>query len=199
MRTVPPPVDDLTGKLRFNGEIVKAGGQWEDRAVSEADLVGNVLCLDFANTVNARPDPDRDSLDAFDTLAGWAARAGLPLTGPGPGAELAAARELREAVYGTFSAVVAGRDPGAADVAAIMVVHAAALLRWPGPRTVRELRWQVAVSAVQLLLEGPLDRVGECPSCHWLFLDTSRGGRRRWCSMTVCGSRAKARRYYAGR
>ncbi|WP_344746998.1 CGNR zinc finger domain-containing protein [Streptosporangium vulgare] len=38
-----------------------------------------------------------------------------------------------------------------------------------------------------------------CPSCYWLFLDTSKNGRRRWCSMTTCGSRDKARRYYAAR
>ena len=55
----------------------------------------------------------------------------------------------------------------------------------------------VAASAVRLLLDGPLDRIGECASCCWLFLDTSRGGRRRWCSMAVCGARVKARRYYA--
>jgi predicted RNA-binding Zn ribbon-like protein len=57
----------------------------------------------------------------------------------------------------------------------------------------------IAASAAQLLLNGPLERVGECPSCHWLFLDTSRGGRRRWCSMAVCGARVKAQRYYATR
>ena len=33
--------------------------------------------------------------------------------------------------------------------------------------------------------------------CGWLFLDTSRSGRRRWCSMQSCGNRAKARRFYA--
>ena len=35
------------------------------------------------------------------------------------------------------------------------------------------------------------------PSCGWLFLDTS--GRRRWCSMTTCGSRVKMRRLYERR
>jgi predicted RNA-binding Zn ribbon-like protein len=36
------------------------------------------------------------------------------------------------------------------------------------PYAVRELLWVVA-SAAQLLLHGPLERVGECPSCRWLF------------------------------
>jgi predicted RNA-binding Zn ribbon-like protein len=47
-----------------------------------------------------------------------------------------------------------------------------------------------------LLTQGQLDRLGECPSCGWLFLDTSKNRRRRWCSMATCGSRDKARRYY---
>src|SRR5580704_15548830 len=49
------------------------------------------------------------------------------------------------------------------------------------------------------LLAGPrLDRVRRCanPECGWLFLDDSRAGKRRWCSMQSCGNRAKARRHY---
>ena len=44
-----------------------------------------------------------------------------------------------------------------------------------------------------------LARVRRCPgpSCGWLFLDTS--GRRRWCSMSTCGSRVKMRRLYERR
>jgi predicted RNA-binding Zn ribbon-like protein len=44
-----------------------------------------------------------------------------------------------------------------------------------------------------------LARVRRCPGrdCGWLFLDAS--GRRRWCSMTTCGSREKMRRMYARR
>jgi len=33
--------------------------------------------------------------------------------------------------------------------------------------------------------------------CRWVFEDTSRGGRRRWCDMTSCGNVAKVRRYRA--
>jgi predicted RNA-binding Zn ribbon-like protein len=51
-----------------------------------------------------------------------------------------------------------------------------------------------------LLTAPELQRVRACPGlgdCGWLFLDTSKSGRRRWCSMEGCGSRAKMRRYYA--
>jgi predicted RNA-binding Zn ribbon-like protein len=41
------------------------------------------------------------------------------------------------------------------------------------------------------------DRFRICANdgCRWVFEDTSRGGRRRWCDMTSCGNRAKVRRY----
>ena len=43
---------------------------------------------------------------------------------------------------------------------------------------------------------GRLGRVSLCPGrdCGWLFLNAS--GRRRWCSMSTCGSREKMRRLY---
>ena len=34
------------------------------------------------------------------------------------------------------------------------------------------------------------------PECSLFFLDRSRGGAGRWCSMAACGNRAKARRHY---
>ena len=51
----------------------------------------------------------------------------------------------------------------------------------------------VTAAAAQLLAEGPLEAVHACPGndCGWLFLDPRN--RRRWCSMAVCGNRAKAR------
>ena len=52
-------------------------------------------------------------------------------------------------------------------------------------------------SAAALLRDGPLDRLRQCPGpdgwCGWLFLDRSRNGSRRWCSMALCGNPAKMR------
>jgi predicted RNA-binding Zn ribbon-like protein len=41
--------------------------------------------------------------------------------------------------------------------------------------------------------------VRECPgpNCGWLFLDTSKAGRRRWCSDESCGSRSRVKRFRA--
>ena len=72
-------------------------------------------------------------------------------------------------------------------------------LQWPAAEP-RAVRFAVAVDAMALLaVPARLARLHRCPgpACGWLFLDTS--GRRRWCSMSTCGSRVKMRRLYARR
>jgi predicted RNA-binding Zn ribbon-like protein len=69
---------------------------------------------------------------------------------------------------------------------------------WGGEELDRVL-WPVAHSAVDLLRDGPLDRLKTCHVCPWLFLDLSRNRSRRWCSMNECGGRDKMRRYRARR
>jgi predicted RNA-binding Zn ribbon-like protein len=51
----------------------------------------------------------------------------------------------------------------------------------------------IAVTATR----GTWHRLRMCaaPDCRWVFYDTSRRGGARWCSMAVCGNRAKTRRY----
>lgn len=54
-------------------------------------------------------------------------------------------------------------------------------------------------SAAELLTRGDLERVKECADemgCGWMFYDMSKNRSRRWCGMSGCGNRAKARRYY---
>jgi len=70
--------------------------------------------------------------------------------------------------------------------------HAAA------PDLVDAVGLPVVVSAIELLTSPDLGRVKMCPAarCAWLFLDDSRNGSRRWCSMETCGNRAKARLHY---
>lgn len=58
--------------------------------------------------------------------------------------------------------------------------------------------YSVARSLADLLATAPRERVKECPApdgCGWLFLDETRNGSRRWCSMDHCGTTSKVRRY----
>jgi predicted RNA-binding Zn ribbon-like protein len=59
---------------------------------------------------------------------------------------------------------------------------------------------RLAVQASALLTSGDLARLKACAmtDCDWLFLDTSKNGRRRWCQMNVCGAREKAKRATVG-
>jgi predicted RNA-binding Zn ribbon-like protein len=59
--------------------------------------------------------------------------------------------------------------------------------------------WTVARALVDLVRDAPPGRIRHCDGagCVLWFLDTSRNGRRRWCSMAGCGNRAKARAHYS--
>jgi predicted RNA-binding Zn ribbon-like protein len=56
----------------------------------------------------------------------------------------------------------------------------------------------LADAALRLLTERDLRYVRTCenPACTLLFYDTSKSRRRRWCSMRICGNRAKAAQFY---
>ncbi len=55
--------------------------------------------------------------------------------------------------------------------------------------------WALVVAA------GEWQRLKQCPdhACEWVFWDGTRSRTRRWCTMSVCGNRAKARAYAARR
>lgn len=62
----------------------------------------------------------------------------------------------------------------------------------------RALLTPVIWSAADLLLNDTRSRLRLCDNhqCRRLFIDDSKVGNRRWCSMSACGNRAKARRHY---
>ena len=120
---------------------------------------------------------------------------------------------VRETIYRIFSAIAHQRAPAKADVATLNAALAQALSRlrvlpsgesfeWQWVQDSRALDimlWPVVRSAADLLTSTDLRRVRQCArreGCDWLFVDTSKNQSRRWCSMSTCGSRAKARRYY---
>ncbi|AJE41006.1 CGNR zinc finger domain-containing protein [Streptomyces nodosus] len=58
---------------------------------------------------------------------------------------------------------------------------------------------RVAAAVAEALTAGTWLRLKACelPECHWAYYDRSPAGKGRWCSMSVCGARAKMRRYRA--
>jgi predicted RNA-binding Zn ribbon-like protein len=170
------------------------------------------LSLDYLRTLRHRGTPrTQEELADGAALAQWVRECGPALDAdvaaevPGEAA-VREARALREAVHALLTAARAG-DPSAAAPAARDRLNRAAAHPVPVPRlTARgELRWRAGepVTAVLALVARDalelaaapalLSRLHECAAadCGAVFLDASRPGTRRWCSMDVCGNRAK--------
>ena len=192
----------------------------ELRTPETIHLWGGRLCLDYANSVDwshddEHVDPEQtDVLRTEDMLGAWGRRLALLSGGvkPPSAAELERARALRDTVYRVVSSISRDQKPAKKDLGVLMsnykeaVEHASLLvgesfcqLDWPA-REPRRVRYAVAADTVALLQDpGRLQRVSRCPgrNCGWLFLNNS--GRRRWCSMSTCGSREKMRRLHQRR
>lgn len=167
------------------------------------------LCLDFAHT-GAVENWRRvwESFRAPEDLSRWLAASSLRLSGLQATADdLAAARALREALLELVDARIAGL-PLPADAVAVLngfarrqdlapelLTAESAGLADP---TVAQALTDVARDAVHLF--GSVDqlaRMRECASddCGVVIYDSSRPGRRRWC--TRCVDRVRARAYRA--
>ena len=162
---------------------------------------GGRLALDLPATLAGRVSGQhRDALAAPADLDRWLVAAGLAEGAAGSNAEdLSAARDLRETLYALATARADDRPlPDAArealnafaeqSAAAPWLDAAGRVLRRGGTRA---LLATVAREAIELLGEGAPIRQCQGPTCAILFVDTSRKGDRRWCSMSACGNRAK--------
>jgi predicted RNA-binding Zn ribbon-like protein len=120
---------------------------------------------------------------------------------------------FREQLYGLFFPIAEGHriTPAALDFlnkALVDVapyhqlesVGGAAIWVWCRSNTLEEMMasliGRLALQAASLLTSPELARLKLCATlaCDWLFLDTSKNGRRRWCQMSICGSREKAKK-----
>jgi len=192
------------------------------RAASLA-LVGGAPVFDLANTQSGRGGPRaQDHLRKPEHVVAWARHANV-LTEAGARAlhrsigrpRVAAGllrriRELRDVVYEIGTALAADSIPRAAALDRLARIHARALAharlaprgaelawRWDAARTpVEAVIGPITLSAVELITRADRTRLKQCAGdhCGWLFLDTTKNNRRRWCEMEVCGNRAKQKR-----
>jgi predicted RNA-binding Zn ribbon-like protein len=198
----------------------------QSRQKSPFEFTGGNLCLDFTNTVDNRgSDHPKNLLVSYGDLLQWGSEAGVlsaklaerlrSIAEAAPGRAQSVLREavqLRDALYTIFSAVAERR--GISDAALGLLnralqraaeharlVHSARRFSWEWMTPEEHMDfvlWPIARSAADLLVSDKLALVGRCASesCSWLFLDTTKNHRRRWCEMRTCGNRDKARRYY---
>jgi predicted RNA-binding Zn ribbon-like protein len=169
-------------------------------------LVGEPLPLDLVNTRWVDDDGAHDLLEFPGGLAIWLASADLAGAVPESDETLAALVATRAAL---FALVQPGEtDPERAREMLNETLRHGQIRRVlgkNGPESVVETdapgwlaAWQAAESYLQLLDANPA-RIRKCanPECTLRFYDVSKAGARRWCSMAVCGNRAKSRSHYA--
>jgi predicted RNA-binding Zn ribbon-like protein len=157
--------------------------------------------------------------DLFATpaaLAEWLRRHDLPAGEPAPltGADVRRAVAVREGLR-TLAAVNGGGHGETAAEGARRALDAAAqgaaievrfggrrprFVAGPGTGLAPALGRVLAIAATAMI-DGSWARLKVCPGedCGWAFYDHSRNGSGRWCSMAVCGGRAKARAHYQRR
>ena len=187
----------------------RARGPWQD-----GHFIGGHPALDLTNTVfnRAHPVADNELLKTPTDVLTWCESVGLfedaPALSDGAGHDLVAqVRSIREHAWAVFDAVSRGDVIPGVDLGALLERSGAGLragrLRgadvrlghlaadWGAPGAIPEA---LSLLSVQALFTLPAERVRACGRCGWMFLDSSRGGRRRWCSMSTCGNREKASR-----
>ncbi|MGA6165023.1 CGNR zinc finger domain-containing protein [Amycolatopsis magusensis] len=162
-------------------------------------LVGEPLALDLLNTWWDTTGQLEDLLTDVAGLKIWLDSAGLPV--PADEATLDATRDAR-------AALAAARAPEP-DLGPLNDVLARGRLKLSvagtQPRESPEVPdtawlpgWLAARNYLELLKQEPA-RIRRCanPQCVLHFFDISKNGKRAWCSMTLCGNRAKAARHYS--
>jgi predicted RNA-binding Zn ribbon-like protein len=163
--------------------------------------------LELCNTLagwNEPPEYRREWLTTPEHLATWAELVGLVDRRPTIGdTVLDEVRELREVAY----RLLGHRDDTAFPALAEKADEANALRRLtrsagfllPQDDDPRLVPHAAALAVADLLSRPERRQVRACPGegCGWLFLDPR--GRRTWCTMAVCGNRAKVRAHAARR
>ena len=186
-------------------------------------FLGNQLALDFVNT---RPRVGNELVELIPDLPAllrWFVAAGViaPAKGTALAREWADSREgrktvaelvelrqvLREdilrwidtgAVRGTTIARL--NDLMAESPLAAKIVASSKALRMESELKLSrpaDLFGPIAHSAAELFTQIDRSRVRKCAHCIGIFHDTSKKGTRRWCSMQLCGNRAKVAAYAA--
>lgn len=172
---------------------------------------GNVLSTRFTGTLTERQGDRVERIPTPQRLVDWLELNDLAVTSC-TDAELAAARELREAIHAVATAAATESTPPPAAARIINDCSAqgrfAATLTPDGTlgwrlesKSVADALGVIAADAIAVVTGARGGRLALCssPTCGAAFLDTSQSRTRRWCDMNTCGNREKKARYNAHR
>jgi predicted RNA-binding Zn ribbon-like protein len=195
--------------------------------VTRMRRVGGNLALDFVNTRSGPPDgaPTDEALLEYADFIAWGRYVGLVSAAESRQlSELAdtdprdaervfrRAFDVRESLATLFLAIASGRAPSVSDLSELGRAETDALghgqlarsgrgfvWEWQAGSALAGPLWPIVHAAVELLGSDRLNRIKRCAGCSFLFVDESKNGSRRWCSMADCGTDAKVRLYVARR
>jgi predicted RNA-binding Zn ribbon-like protein len=171
-------------------------------------FVSGHRALDFTATFGDRHRDGVERLREPGDLERWLTAAGIAASKPAHFKDLDNARQLREVIYRLAHAALHNEAVDDTDLDALndwaRTSRAAPQLdrhlrrQWASAQAIEGALALIAWEAVELLSGPERPLIRECaaaPTCSLLYIDRSRGHRRRWCQMEKCGSRAKMTKY----
>jgi predicted RNA-binding Zn ribbon-like protein len=185
-------------------------------------FVGNQLALDFLNTALMSNGESIELLADAAAVAWWMSHAGLLTEEAAQKLQLAweqspraskaviALRRFRDRLRTAVFAFEAGSGVSAEfldELNSLLRTHPVyRVLEANGnggytqtlffePRLPDDLLGPLAEDTMMLLTRVAADRVRKCEGCPVHFLDVSKKGSRRWCSMGLCGNKVKVAAY----
>jgi predicted RNA-binding Zn ribbon-like protein len=211
-----PPTTRLDTVFYMRTSVKERSPARQDKAVEpipadefEFRFNSNQLCLNFVATLGERWRRSIERLRTPADLGRWLVAAELLERAPAvTSRQLTQARELREAIWRVAKALIDEATPRRADVALIngwvrrpplapQFEPRRRRIRTEAQRPVEQALSTIARDAVLLFGGQETQRLRECarPDCAVLFVDRSRAGRRRWCTMSSCGNKTKTAAY----
>jgi predicted RNA-binding Zn ribbon-like protein len=179
------------------------------------DFVGDDLAINFINTRRVVEGQLTDTLQSDRDVTAWLRRLEVPVAKGslpfGDGLLLKRARELREIALAAIQDRKSGKEPSLVALNRFLAdapSHAALttddarnirVTRVYGKETVEAFLAPVAEAVADLLADGDFNLVRHCEgnACVMWFYDRTKGHRRRWCTSTGCGNRAKVAAFRA--
>jgi predicted RNA-binding Zn ribbon-like protein len=195
----------------------KTSREWIDGFL----FVGNHLALDFLNTRPILAEGPRELMSDVDALVRWLIASGLLTRERGKALSKKWSRTPQGAVFlrellkfrERLRAAVIRQEAGSSVSGALIAQINSLLKEHPSvialqrrgeklglvgdfkPEKPNDVWSPIAIAVAELLSEVSPGRLRKCEACVVHFLDTSKKGSRRWCSMNICGNKIKVAAY----
>ncbi len=173
----------------------------------DLDLIGS-----FVNTLHKdSAQPEVEELDSPAALAAWMKDHGMARDKDPDAQELEGAIRFREALRKLLrtnngsrvdpESLAALREAAQEGLIRIEIDRAGRAMAAPARQGLGSLFARLLAAVADSQAAGTWERMKACADdeCEWAFYDSSKNRSRTWCSMEVCGNRAKTRAYRARR